>query len=181
MVADLFITLAHTSPRDFLSLIVNTPLQAEPEVFSEGCYESVTLPYMLIIGSEHRCPQGVWDSKLCTLFRQQQQIYSKRLAGDVDELAEFVVPSTNIQQGFRKTHLSAVQAFRVPFERIAGELKPPLSNAHMQTVSPLQLICAVSAPPPSSAAHPAALHSLVAHHLSRHVMLASIAHCRQQQ
>jgi hypothetical protein len=147
IVSDLFITLAHTRPREFLNLIVNMPLQTEPEVFSEGVYESVTLPYMLIIGSEHRCPQGIWDDKLVSLQKQQQQLYSQRLADEFSEMSLQMMHKqsggVHVQQGFRKTHLSAVQAFRVPFERIAGELQSPTSVG--QTVSPLQLICAAAA------------------------------------
>ena len=179
MVADLFITLAHTSPRAFLNLIVTMPLTAEPEVFCDGLYEAVTLPYMLIIGSEDRCPHGLWDEKLLALTLQQQVVYKQRQpqeelagapaggpagapaggpAGAPTASSSTNLPfsprsgtqnlnthnhTPNIQQGFRKTPLSAVRAFRVPFESIAGELRSQASNN--QAVSPLQLICSAAA------------------------------------
>ena len=117
------------------------PLQPEPEVLNEGLYDSVALQHELIIGSNHRCPQGVWDEKLLSLFAQQQSnLYSNPI---FEELGDGRGAAAPVQQGFRKSHLSAVRALRVPFIEIAGELTSH-SDASVR-VSPLQLICTAAA------------------------------------
>ena len=71
-VAECFGAIAHDWPLDFLHFIGHLPLQAEPEVLGDIDAFDVMLPSVLLCGSKHRCPKGVWAAKLKQYSRAEQ-------------------------------------------------------------------------------------------------------------
>jgi hypothetical protein len=63
LVMQCFEVMAARYPRDFLHLLTHMPLEPEPEVLEMDCND-VMLPQMLIVGSQSRCPRGVWEPKI---------------------------------------------------------------------------------------------------------------------
>jgi len=56
--------IAQKYPRDFLHFLSTVELLPEPEVMVGEDTEDVMLAGMLLAGSEKRCPQGLWHSRL---------------------------------------------------------------------------------------------------------------------
>ena len=59
------------------------------QVLREGEFDMVTIANRLIIGSDQRCPQGVWDERLQIKLEQQQLGYHQQVA---KRLAHMVGP-----------------------------------------------------------------------------------------
>ena len=60
LVAQSFSQLSSRYPREFIRLIANCPLHDEPEVLEGQQTHTVALASRLILGSERRCPKGLW-------------------------------------------------------------------------------------------------------------------------
>lgn len=73
LVAECFEAIAHDYPLDFLHYIANMPLDPEPEVLGDFDAFDVMLPSVLLCGSAHRCPKGIWKSKLAQYSRSNGQ------------------------------------------------------------------------------------------------------------
>ena len=76
LVAECFKMIAAEYPSDFLHFIRHMPLQAEPEVLGDIDAFDVMLPSVLLAGSSHRCPKGIWDDRL--------RLYSRKVDGGVE-------------------------------------------------------------------------------------------------
>ena len=64
LVAECLEGIATDYPLDFLHYVTHLPLDPEPEVLGDVDAFDVMLPSVLLCGSSHRCPKGIWDAKL---------------------------------------------------------------------------------------------------------------------
>jgi WD40 repeat protein len=127
-VTNCFEELAEHYPREFLGYIRSLPLQAEPEILEDADNFDVMLPRMLLAGSSHRCPKGLWSAELEAFRRRAARDGRRPSLVEVESLTSgsFSVRSHDAPllqgrtMGFNRTSSAGLQAFRVPIENFAG-------------------------------------------------------------
>lgn len=92
---------------------------------------------MLIIGSELRCPVGVWSNSLREIAKGQS---AEQPAYFDEPLAVRSGSKSALPEGFRRTMTVSASAYRVPFDSFAAEIETSFGKK----ISPLELICRAS-------------------------------------